>query len=196
MNPPGIAARAKIFKPAPDWSDEDLVAACLTGDHRAWEALLSKYQRLIYSVPLRYGLSPDDAADVFQNVCLDLYRDLAQLRNAAAIRGWLVRAATNKAFRLKKRSSRLAQDDSDPDTGGPVVMPDWAADLERDQLVREAMAQIQPRCRELIRMLFFEDPPRSYDQVAAQLGLATGSIGFIRGRCLQKLEKALREAGL
>jgi len=44
-------------------------------------------------------------------------------------------------------------------------------------------------------MLFFECPPRPYQEIARDLGLATGSIGFIRGRCLEKLRKRLEEMG-
>ena len=56
-------------------------------------------------------------------------------------------------------------------------------------------AWITARCRELIRMLFYEHPPRPYVEVAKFLGVATSSIGFIRGRCLSKLERALEELG-
>jgi DNA-directed RNA polymerase specialized sigma24 family protein len=44
-------------------------------------------------------------------------------------------------------------------------------------------------------MLFFEDPPRPYDEVAKELQLATGSIGFTRSRCLKKLKQLLQEKG-
>ena len=47
----------------------------------------------------------------------------------------------------------------------------------------------------MIRLLFFVDPPLPYREVAQRLGLATGSIGFIRGRCLQRLQKALQAMG-
>ena len=44
-------------------------------------------------------------------------------------------------------------------------------------------------------MLFFETPARPYDEIAKELGLATGSIGFIRGRCLAQLRKQLEKKG-
>ena len=44
-------------------------------------------------------------------------------------------------------------------------------------------------------MLFFENPPRPYQDIAKKLDLATGSIGFIRGRCLSKLRKQLEKMG-
>jgi RNA polymerase sigma factor (sigma-70 family) len=76
-----------------------------------------------------------------------------------------------------------------------AVPPDLVQELEREQVLREALANLPPRCRALVRMLFLEDPPRPYQQVAESLGLATGSIGFIRSRCLHRLRKHLEEAG-
>jgi DNA-directed RNA polymerase specialized sigma24 family protein len=69
------------------------------------------------------------------------------------------------------------------------------AEIEREQIVRESMLALPPRCREMIELLFFEHPPKSYDEVAKRLRLAKGSIGFIRGRCLQKLKKLLEQRG-
>ena len=64
-----------------------------------------------------------------------------------------------------------------------------------EQMVREANVSLSPRCQELIRLLFYTEPPLPYKEVARQLGLAVGSIGFIRGRCLERLAKALRKVG-
>jgi len=47
----------------------------------------------------------------------------------------------------------------------------------------------------MVRMLFFEMPPRPYEEIAKELGIATGSIGFIRGRCLTKLKQQLENMG-
>jgi RNA polymerase sigma factor (sigma-70 family) len=68
-------------------------------------------------------------------------------------------------------------------------------ELEREQMVREAIAQLPPRCREMIELLFFEHPPMPYNEVAKRLRLAKGSIGFIRGRCLKRMKKILEEKG-
>jgi DNA-directed RNA polymerase specialized sigma24 family protein len=67
--------------------------------------------------------------------------------------------------------------------------------VEREQMVREAIAELPPRCKKMIELLFFEHPPLRYCEVAKRLGLAAGSIGFIRGRCLQRLKRALEERG-
>ena len=67
---------------------------------------------------------------------------------------------------------------------------------QREQLVREAILKLPLRCREMVRLLFFTFPPKPYKEVAEQLGLAVGSIGFIRRRCLTRLQRALERLGL
>jgi len=69
-------------------------------------------------------------------------------------------------------------------------------EAEEEQSLRQVISELQPRCRQLIHMLFFEEPSRPYREVAAILGIATGSIGFIRQRCLGRLRKRLLELGL
>ena len=68
-------------------------------------------------------------------------------------------------------------------------------EAERSHLIREGISRLPGRCRELVQILFFEQPPVAYSEAARRLGLAEGSIGFIRGRCLDKLRKQLREVG-
>lgn len=190
--------------------DGELVRACLEGSQEAWSALIDKYANLIYSIPLKYGASRDHAADIFQAVCLDLYQELERLRDVAALRHWVARVTANKCFHWKRRQGRETateredlerrSDAGAAGPGGPSNLPPDALrileEAEREQLIREAIRELPERCREMVRLLFFEDPPVPYEQVARRLGLATGSIGFIRQRCLRKLERSLRERGL
>jgi RNA polymerase sigma factor (sigma-70 family) len=181
-------------------NDEQLVRACLDGSDQAWTALIDKYKNLIYSIPIKYGASPDDAADVFQSVCLELFSQLSNLRHAGALRGWLITVATHQAFHWKlkhrKRSDReqvLIEDEAD--AADPSLPSDVTDEAEREQLMREALRGLSPRCQEMIKLLFYTEPPLPYKEVAQRLGLATGSIGFIRGRCLQRLRKGLDAKG-
>ncbi len=73
--------------------------------------------------------------------------------------------------------------------------PDILVAVEQEQLVRDSIGLLPPRCREMIAMLFFEQPPLRYEEVAKRLHLAPGSIGFIRGRCLKRLKQVLAERG-
>lgn len=179
--------------------DEWLVQGCLQGDSRAWEQLIDKYKRLIYSIPIKYGASPEDASDVFQAVCIEVLNSLPQLKSAQSLRSWLITLTIRQSYRWKKKQSNHVELDAlEPEVAegiASVSHPDKLDQLEQEQIVREVVAQLPPRHRELVRLLFFEQPALPYTEVAQRLGLATGSIGFIRGRCLEKLRKALLEYG-
>jgi RNA polymerase sigma factor (sigma-70 family) len=177
--------------------DEKLVQECLAGDERAWNTLIDKYKRLIYSVPVKYGFSPDDAGDIFQNVCIDLFTNLSKLRKIESLRSWLITVATHKCFHWKKQHKQdveldaMEQEVAEEIAAAPQVMQE----IQEEQAVRDAIERLTPRCAQLVKLLFYEQPPVPYNEVAQKLGLATGSIGFIRGRCLNRLQKILAELG-
>jgi RNA polymerase sigma factor (sigma-70 family) len=181
------------------WSDERLVRECCKGNQAAWSALIEKYKNLIFSVPIKFGLSREDAADIFQAVCVDLLSSLQQLREPKALPKWLMQASFHKCLRWKKDRLTLAGDAEELEgrgaASGEELPEEMLFQIQREQGVREAMAALPSRCNRMVRMLFFEDPPRRYQEVARELGIATGSIGFIRSRCLKKIRQLLEEKG-
>jgi RNA polymerase sigma factor (sigma-70 family) len=179
-------------------NDTRLVEECLSGNDEAWSALVEKYKRLVYSIALRYQATPDDAADIFQAVCLELFSELAKLRKSESLRSWLMTVTTHKCLHWKRKKEPLAEGEPDDLLRGIPADGTWSVgfeELEREQALREAVAELPPRCQEMIRLLFYEMPPLPYAEVAQRLGLATGSIGFIRGRCLKKLQQRLEKMG-
>jgi RNA polymerase sigma factor (sigma-70 family) len=191
--------RARRFLgPDVTWSDARLIRACLRGNEQAWSALIAKYKNLIYSIPVKYGASPEDAADIFQSVCLELFSELPRLRKRAAFRSWLMTVTAHQSFHWKRKVRRRAEDELtalEEEKLGMDPSPDLIEQVEREQMLREAVAQLPARCQEMIRLLFYQQPQMSYRDVAERLGLATGSIGFIRGRCLKRLQRTLEELG-
>jgi RNA polymerase sigma factor (sigma-70 family) len=193
----GTAPRkAKSIDKGP-FSDATLVKQCLRGSEAAWSKLIGKYKNLIYSIPVRYGFSQEDSADIFQAVCLDLLNELPSLREPNALAGWLIQVTRNKCFhgrRAQQRQEPLELEDQDAQTA--IEEPEnLLAQIEREQQVREAMLDLSPRCQKMLQMLFFEMPARPYEEVAKDLDLAIGSIGFIRRRCLEKLRTRLEQPG-
>lgn len=178
-------------------SDARIVEQCLSGDQEAWSILLDKYRRLIHSIPVKYGASPDDAADIFQTVSLDLFSDLPKLRQPAALRAWLIQVTSRKSLQWKHARQRRAEDDlSQIESNLPdclIVPPTLLEEAEEEQRLREAIARLPNRFRQLIRMLFYDQPPCSYKEIAQTLGLARGSIPFLRARCLKRLQQILAE---
>ena len=178
--------------------DARLIAACLNGETGAWEALITRYQRLIYSIPLKARLSQDDAADIFQAVCLKLFEKLSTLREHEKLVSWLITTTTRECWRLSARLRRETSS-SDKEEGGTITeAPDTAllADeqrqkLQEQQLVREAISALPDRCRDLLTMLFYQKDELSYVDVARRMSMPVASIGPTRARCLDKLRKLL-----
>jgi RNA polymerase sigma factor (sigma-70 family) len=192
-------ARAAATK-TPIKSDQELVRGCLAFREEDWNQLVDKYKNLIYSIPLRYDFSREEAADIFQAVCLDLIQVLPKLRDPQALPKWLVQVTAHKCFHRKKFDGRMvSQDDQEApplhEASVPAEAEAGLRQIEEDHMLRQALDDLAPRCRELVHMLFYEEPKRPYAQVAASLGLAKGSVGLLRQKCLHSLRKRLGELG-
>jgi RNA polymerase sigma factor (sigma-70 family) len=180
--------------------DRDLIAACLKGDQRAWESLIVRYQRLIYSIPIKAKLSLDDAADIFQYVCLKLLESLSTLRDHEKIVSWLITTTTRECWKVAARQRRdhPAHTSGDDDTDETLYISsnDPLADeqlqlIERQQAVRSGLASLPERCRRILEMLFYQKEELSYVEIARLTGMPVSSIGPTRARCLKKLKEAL-----
>jgi len=180
------------------WPDERLVSECLKGDQEAWSALIDKYKNLIYSIPVKLRMY-DDAPDIFQAVCLDLLSSLDQLREPRALPKWLMQTCYHKCLQYRRKAEKQPLTNEAGEelqiVSDQPLPEDMLTELEKEQTVRDAISQLNPRCEQMVRMLFFENPPRPYEDVAREFGVATGSIGFIRGRCLHRLKKQLEKMG-
>lgn len=187
-------------------SDEKLIAGCLSGDATAWDTLIARYAPLIFALPVRMGLSQADAEDIFQEVCLLLFNHLHSLRDVQRVAGWLISTTKREVWRLARRRgvtlvSEMADEGQEWENAQPVgkqeaTPPDrLVLALEEQHLVRQALERLPDRCRDLLTLLYVNDPPASYAEVAQYLHIAVGTIGSARARCLERLHKLLSEAG-
>ncbi len=189
---------------ASELSDEQLLEGCRRGEESAWEALVGRYQRLIYAIPRRAGLDEDAAAEVFQEVFAALLENADSIEQPSRLHAWLVTTAKRKTWRMIGRA-RASRPFDDPDEGGEGelsrladegILPDEALQqLEQQHLVRAALSELEDRCRRLLQMLFYSQEPPPYSEIAAALGTSEGSVGPTRARCLKKLLEQLRKKG-
>ena len=168
-----------------------LVTRAQTGDQQAWDALVERYAPLVWSICRRYQLGGTDASDVGQNVWLRLVDQLDNIRDPAALPGWLATTTRRECVRVLRAARAPNAAESVPDV---ETIPDQQAGLAEEELLvaerhaalREALARLPPFCQRLIGKLI-EDPPLTYAQISASLGVPVGSIGPLRGRCLDRL---------
>lgn len=177
--------------------DKDLVRGCLRGDAGAWDELVERYGRLVYSIPRRLGLTSADADDVFQVVFGIVLRRLESLRDVERLSAWLIRTTYRESWRLGKRRRQRRGEALNEDLPGDETPTDeQVATWERQHLVRQGLGLIDERCRKLLEALFFEPQTPDYEEIARRLGMKIGSIGPTRARCFSKLEAILVKLGL
>jgi RNA polymerase sigma factor (sigma-70 family) len=184
-------------------SDEALVLACRRGEPSAWEALVRRYERLVYAIPRRAGLDREQAADVCQRTFAVLVEKLEQIEQPARVGAWLATAAKRETWRVSRREqvagamqNPMAEGQPGEEALADALLPEEElVRLEEQRIVRLAVAQLEGRCRRLLVLLFYRPEPPPYAEVAAALGMSEGSIGPTRARCLRKLRDILDSIG-
>jgi len=176
-------------------TDKELLIACRHGHQSSWEALVDRYQRLVYAIPRRAGLNEDLSSDVFQEVFTTLLQKLNDINEPERLHAWLVTTARRKTWRLLSKQ-RTAGGDVGEDAMLTIAddarLPDEALErFEEQQRIRAALLLLDERCQRLLTMLYYHAEPPSYAAIAEALGMSEGSVGPTRARCLKKMLEVL-----
>jgi len=175
------------------------VKRCRQGDQAAWDALVDRYQRLIFAIPRRAGLSEEQAADVFQEVFLTLVEKIDAIEQPERIRSWIVTTAKFKTWGVIRGSKGLYSPETEEEMEAEMaaivdkspLADDMLIELEEQHLIRNALKLLEERCQQILSMIYLCDPAASYAEVADAIGVGETSISPLRSRCLKKLEKVL-----
>lgn len=199
------SARREMVTRFEDKTDKELIEACLANNSAAWECLIVRYERLIYSIPIRLGIPPQEAADIFQRVCFILFRKLSSLRDLTRISSWLITTTRRECWRagaqLQRESAAIrpaefdfvdVPDPRDLDLSAERLAYERCVSDERQLIVRNAISALPGRCRDLLTMLFYLNEEMTYQEIAERMRMPPSSIGPTRARCLEKLKKVLR----
>jgi RNA polymerase sigma-70 factor, ECF subfamily len=167
-------------------SDAQLVERCREGSTEAWNELVERFSRYVYSICGRgFGLAAHDAEDAFQDVFTRIYTRLDTLRDGSALRPWIAQLTRRVCLdRLAAASlEQLAEYVGDDRVNRTVEEIDEAFG------VHEALEAIGDPCHELLDRFFARD--ESYRTIAEQLDLPLGTVASRISRCLSKLRTEL-----
>ncbi|MFQ5342075.1 MAG: RNA polymerase sigma factor [Anaerolineae bacterium] len=180
-------------------TDQKLIIACRRGDERAWESLIARHERLIFSIARRHGLTADDAADVTQTVFIILLQSMDRLPDDVNLGGWLTTVARRHTWRAFARLGRELPGEKEDVAESATLLGRLTSNpidrWEILQAIHEALNRLSKRCRQLLLALYFDPTGPTYAEVAAHLKMSVGSIGPTRARCLTKLKALLSEEG-
>lgn len=178
--------------------EADLVARMREGDSEAWREFLRRYGRLIRYLGRRLRLDPEELDDLFQGVSIQIHRKLGTLEDPGRLVSWTYSVALNEGRQMLRR--RRPTESIDQEAILRQVEAERSPEATTDELreatddterLRSALLGIDERCRLLLTALYFRDPRPSYEEVSQEFGIAVGSIGPIRGRCLERLSRQL-----
>lgn len=169
--------------------------ACRAGDGRAWERLVDRYERLVFSIPLNYGLAREDATDIAQIVFTILLESLDGSAAPQSLGPWLATVARRHTWRQLDRNRRERTSESE-DLAGSEVLTGGENPVEQWELtewLHHGLSRLGEPCRELLQALYLDPQQPSYAEVAKRLKRPVGSIGPTRARCLKEFRKVLLE---
>lgn len=171
---------------------EDLLRRAANGDRQAWEQLVDRYARLVWSVARSFGLDDATAADVSQTVWLRLVEHSTAIRQPERLAGWLATTTRREALRVLRGQRRQQPSEmvaTTPDRTNPSP-DDLLLEDELQRTVFDAFRVLPERCQQLLRLLTAE-PRLDYATISDMIGRPIGSIGPTRARCLEHLRRLM-----
>jgi len=177
-----------------------LVERCRRQDGRAWSVLVDRYSRLVYSIPRRYRLSEDDAADVYQGTFQALCQSIDRIEEPATLPRWLAVTASRLSLRCLRSQNRAVSIELEAGSLAELIASEDksaesnAIEACQSTILHEAVREMKGRCGPLLTLLYLTDDA-TYQDVCDKLGIPIGAIGPTRARCLEKLRRALEESG-
>jgi len=163
----------------------ELLAAGLAGDQVAWAALVDRLEGAVWGATSRMRLNQDQADDVFQTVWLRLLDRHETIQDPERLAGWLQTTARNEALALIRRESRDVPSERLDLRESVVEGPEANATSQAtSDLMMAGFRQLSDECQRLLWLLASKV---SYKETAEQTGIAVGSIGPKRERCLKVL---------
>ena len=186
-----------LFSDLWEKTDGFLVEQCLAGNGRAWSCLVRRYKKLVYHFPSKAGLGSEDCDDVFQETFIAFYKQIHRIEQVENLSYWLAKVSQRNTWKAVNQNTKYAALGETYDVLDPDHIPEKNLVLKVRQFqIRRGLMSLGARCRRLLTMLFYESGDNDYKRISEELGIAMGSIGPTRNRCLVKFKKVLSNLGI
>jgi RNA polymerase sigma factor (sigma-70 family) len=174
-----------------DLTHGELLTRAAAGERAAWDALVDRFDRMVWSVARGFRLDEAAASDVAQTVWLRLIENVDRIQDPERLPGWLVTTCRREAMKVLKRGERDIPSDFEYDIEDESPsLESMLIEDEESRAVMEAFGELDEECRQLLRLLTVE-PALSYEEIAEAVGRPVGSLGPTRGRCIERLKAGI-----
>jgi len=183
-------ARVYLDQGAQDADDAVIVRRCLEGDLEAFEALVTRYQRVMFTVAMRMLGEREDARDATQNAFIKVYEKLDTFDPAFRFFSWMYRILLNECLNAKRRTGRqpVRASIAEPDLPDEMLQA-----AQRQRMVRGAIVALPVKLREVIVLRHFA--ARSYDEMSAAIGIPVKTVKSRLYTARQRLSAMLKAQG-
>ena len=172
-------------------TDRALVERYLAGDMRAFDELMTTYERQIYRLCYRFVRNQEDALDLTQEVFIKAFEHLPSFRGDSRFKTWIYRVTVNHCLNYVKKNSREFVEVTEsigkvnPSVHGQLL------ENERRELVKGMIEQLPPKQKAIIQLRMNEN--LSYEEIAGMLGRSVSTIKSSVFFALNKLKKMARQ---
>ena len=186
------SARRRV---SPETDDRELVSASLSGNLRAYELLVRRYQKIVYNMLYQMVRSHEQAADLTQETFLRAFRGLSGFKKEAPFKPWLLRIATNACLnelRDRKPTDSLEEMLEENPNQEPAAKDNVELEVEQriTQLkLNEALIHLSARQRQVFVLRYVHDLP--YDQIGAITGQPVTTIKPLLFRIRERLRRIM-----
>jgi RNA polymerase sigma-70 factor, ECF subfamily len=153
-------------------SDACLVSRALEGDEAAFEGLVGRYERVLFSVAYRMLGNRADAADATQIAFVRAFERLASYRSEFKFFSWIYRILANECLnQIRDRRSYEAVTPDMAIVDGPLEQLEAA---ERERVIQDGLMKLRPEYRQVITLRHFAE--LSYEEIAEVLGIPVKTV--------------------
>lgn len=165
--------------------DEELIVRLQRGDEWAFQLLVRRFQRKIYSLAFGITLDAEESRDIVQDVFFQVYRSILDFRGDASLSTWLYRITVNRCLNWKRRWFRRLQwvrkpegdsrKNGNDDVASELPSPEKrVANAQTRQLIDQALNKLSDQARTVFVLRELED--LSYEEIAYATGIKLGTV--------------------
>jgi RNA polymerase sigma-70 factor, ECF subfamily len=172
-------------------SDAALLAAASRQDASAFAGLVARYEQQVFRVVWRLTSGHADAEDITQETFLRLWRNPGQLREAGALKGWLMRVASNLAMdRYRSKSMQELEQAEHVDDGKPSAEDEMAKNWTTKR-IDTAIAALPDRQKLALTLVHFEQLGNI--RAASAMEISVDALESLLARARRSLKLALAQ---